>query len=158
MARRLAEGSDHLVVVRVADEHDGPPFLGVPDRLEVDLRDQRAGRVDHPEPPGRRRLAHGGRHPVGAEDDHRAFRHLVELVHEHGALLAKGLDDVTVVDDLPAHVDRHAHDLERALHDLDGPLDARAEATRARQDDLGERRGGGSGGLLGARGSHRPSV
>ena len=156
-AGRLAQGPDHLVVVRVADEDDRAPLLRVPDRLEVDLGDERARRVDHPEPPVRRGIPHRRRDPVRAEDHRRALGHLVQLVHEDGALLPKRLDHVAVVDDLAPHVDRHAHDLEGLLDDLDGPLDARAEASRARQDDLGQRRRGArSGRRLGVSDSHRP--
>ena len=79
-------------------------------------------------------------------------RHLVELVHEDGALFPERLDHVAVVDDLAPDVDRAADDLEGLLDDLDGPLDAGAEAPRPRQHDLGERRGAG------IEGCSRPAV
>jgi hypothetical protein len=62
---------------------------------------------------------------------------------------------VAVVDNLAPHVDRHADDLESLLDDLDGSLDPGAEPSRARQDDLGQRRRRGSRGLLVATRSHR---
>lgn len=62
---------------------------------------------------------------------------LVQFVDEHGALAAQILDHVAVVDDLVAHVDRRAMQLERALDDVDGAIHAGTEATRLRQQDLG---------------------
>ena len=47
---------------------------------------------------------------------------------------AQPLDDVAVVHDLVADIDRRAVFLERALDDLDRPLDAGAEASRLGQD------------------------
>ena len=69
---------------------------------------------------------------------YRSFRSaLVQLLHEDRAALAQLLDDVLVVDDLLADVDRRAVELERALDGLDGPVDARAVAARRREQDLG---------------------
>ena len=54
----------------------------------------------------------------------------VSDVDEHRAALAQLLDHVLVVDDLLAHVDGRAVQLERALDRLDGPIDAGAVAAR----------------------------
>ena len=78
-----------------------------------------------------RREHHGG--PVG---------HLVELVHEHRAAVLELAHHPGVVHDLLAHVDRLALQLERALDDLDGPLDAGAERPRPGQQDLARPAGG----------------
>ena len=43
---RFAHRADHFVVPFVADQHDRVALLGVADRLQVDLGDQRAGGVD----------------------------------------------------------------------------------------------------------------
>src|SRR5439155_6125474 len=43
---RLARRPDHLVVILVAHQVDGEAVPGVPDRLRVDLGDERTGRVD----------------------------------------------------------------------------------------------------------------
>src|SRR5262249_20359962 len=131
----LAERADHLIVVRVAHEDDGATLLRVTNGLEVDLCDEGAGRVDHPEVSDRRSFTNGRGYAVSAEDACRPLGYLVELVHEDRALLPECLDHVPVVDDLAPYVDRHTHDLEGPLDDLDRPLDARAKASRARQDD-----------------------
>ena len=60
-----------------------------------------------------------GRDAVGGEDHGRARRHLVDLVDEHRAAAAQRVDDMRVVDDLLAHVDR-------------APRTARAPARRSR--------------------------
>ena len=49
--RRLALGALHLLVVGVPDQQQGPAVAGEPAGLLVRLRDQRAGRVDHPQLP-----------------------------------------------------------------------------------------------------------
>ena len=70
-----------------------------------------------------------------AEHGHGAGGHLVEFVHEHGALaLAQILDDMSVVHDLVADVDRRAVLGERPLDDLDRTVDAGAEAAWLGQD------------------------
>ena len=63
---------------------------------------------------------------MGAEHGDRALRHLVDLVDEHGALVAQGLDDMFVVDDLVAHIDRRPVDFQGALDNRNRPLDAGA--------------------------------
>jgi hypothetical protein len=79
---------------------------------------------------------------VGGEDGDRALGDLVaELLHEDRPALAQLRDDVLVVDDLLAHVDRRAVELERALDRLHGAVDARAVAAgRGEQELVGSHR------------------
>ena len=79
---------------------------------------------------------------VGGEDDHLALGHLGLLLDEDRAALGELLDDVLVVDDLLAHVDRRAVEVERALDRLHGAVDAGAVAARRGQQD--PLRGGGA--------------
>ena len=65
---------------------------------------------------------------MGRENDVRALGEVVELLHKHGALFLEGLDDVFVVDDLVADVDRRSEPLQGDLDDVYGPYDPRAEA------------------------------
>jgi len=51
------------------------------------------------------------------------------------------LDDVLVVNDLLAHVDGRAVEVQRLLHRDHGSIHARAVAARSRQQDLAARRG-----------------
>ena len=57
-------------------------------------------------------------------------RHLGDAVHEDRAAALEIPDDVRVVDDLLAHIDRRPVQLESPLHGLDCPLDAGAIAPR----------------------------
>ena len=101
----------------------------------VDLRDKGARRVDHGEIAARGRLgADLGRHPVGGQDHRGAVGHLVELLDEHRTARLQARNDMRVVHDLATDVDRGAEPFDGPLHDLDGPLDPRAE--RARRGEL----------------------
>ena len=105
--RRLAERADRLVVVVVADEDDRVALLGVVDGLEVHLGDERAGRVDRLEAASAAAIARTcGRDAVRREDERGVVRDLVDFLDEAGALVAQLVDDVAVVDDLLADVDR----------------------------------------------------
>src|SRR3546814_20086665 len=67
-----------------------------------------------------------------------------DLVDEHGALGLQRLHDVAVVHDLMADIDRGAIGLDRLRDDLDGPVDAGAEAAR-RGEQKGDRKSAVSG-------------
>ena len=118
----------------------------------VHLGDQRAGRVEDEEVARSRRLRHALRHAVGRED-HRpvGIGDLVELLDEDRALRLQALDHVAVVHDLVAHIDRRAEALERLLDDLDGAVDAGAEAARGAEQDLEFRAGASFSLQLGSR-------
>ena len=138
MLGRLAHRALDLLVAGVADEDDRVALGGELLGLDVDLGDQRAGRVDREQAALARRSAWTRRRDaVGGEDDRGALGDLGLLLDEDRAALAQLLDHVLVVDDLLAHVDGRAVELERALDGLHGPVDARAVAARARaQEEL----------------------
>ena len=134
---RLAHRPLDLLVARVADEDDRVALGGELERLAVDLRDERAGRVD------RLQAALGGvgvdrgRHAVGGEHRHRALGdRVVELLDEDRAAGAQLLDHVLVVDDLLAHVDGRSVQLQGALDRLHGAVDAGAVAARRGEEQL----------------------
>ena len=129
----LAHRAHGLRVAGMADHHHLEAVLVVAGGLDMDLRHQGAGRVDidHLAARGLRRDGLG--HAMGAEDDGTVGRAVVQLLDEDGPLVAQAVDDVAVMDDLVAHVDGRAPFLERHLHDLDGAVDARAEAARRGQ-------------------------
>ena len=125
---RLAHRADDLLVPGVADQHDRVARLRVAPRLDVDLRDERARRVDHVvTEPGRVRMDAGG-DAVRRVDDRRAVGHLGLLLDEDRTTRLEVADHVDVVDDLLAHVDGCAVVLERPLDRLDGALDPGAVA------------------------------
>ncbi len=118
-----------LGVAGMADQDDFAALIGVALPLAMDLGDERAGRVDDGEAAVLGRRLDGAGDAVRAEDGDAARRDLVELVDELGALGAQTLDDVAVVHDFVADIDRRAVLLERPLDDLDGALDAGAKTS-----------------------------
>src|SRR6185369_190909 len=135
-AIELAHGALDLGVSLVADHDELIALARQLGHLHVDLAHQRAGRIEDREASFRRLLAHRLRHAVGAEDERRARRHLAEVLDEDRAFVLEVVDDVGVVDDLVADVDRRAELVERALDDLDRAIDAGAEAARLGEDDF----------------------
>ena len=75
----------------------------------------------------------GGRDAVRREDQHAAGGHVAQVVGEDCPPPPQPLDDVLVVDDLVADIDRGAEDLQRLFDDLDRPIHAGTEAARAGQ-------------------------
>jgi len=84
---------------------------------------------------------------VRGEDDRLTLRHLGLLVDEDRAARLEIADDVQVVDDLLAHVDRRPVEVECLLDRLDGALDPGAVATGRRQQDLSDHESIVAGGL-----------
>ena len=110
----LAARADHLDVVGVADERDEVAAVGVAPRLGVHLRDERADGVDDAQAAALAVLPHRRRDAVRREDADRAGRDLVLVLDEHRAEPLEPADDVVVVDDLVADVDRRPVLLEQA--------------------------------------------
>ena len=71
----------------------------------------------------------GGGDAVGGEDDDAAFGHFVGLLDEDGALVFEGVDDVGVVDDFVADVDRGPVQFQGLLDGGDGAVDPGAAAS-----------------------------
>src|SRR5690606_33849655 len=76
---------------------------------------------------------HVRRDTVSGEDDARALRHLLDRVDEDGAALPEAVHHVAVVHDLVERVDRRLLALEDLVQYVDRPHDARAEASRRRE-------------------------
>ncbi len=138
----LAHRALDLGVALVADHHDVDAVLAHLRDFDVDLGDQRAGRVVDAQPAHVGFVAHRLRHAVRAEDHGVAGRHFLEFLDEDRALLLQILDHVLVVHDLVTHVDRRAVHRDRALDDLDRAIDAGAEAARLGEQDFGVGRDG----------------
>jgi len=119
----------------MADQNNLAASIEVALGLDMHFRNQRAGGVDvnHLAPP---RLGwHRFRHAVRREDDRPIFRAGVQFFDEHRPQRLEPFDDMAVVDNLVAHIDRRAPLPDRLLNDLDGPVDPGAEAPRRRQQD-----------------------
>ena len=70
-----------------------------------------------------------------AEDYTGSFRHLAKLFDENCSGAAQLIDDVAIVDNFLAHIDRRAKRLQRNLYDVNRPHHAGAEATRLQQEN-----------------------
>ena len=133
--RRLAHRADDLLVPGVADQEHGVAVGRVALRLDMDLRHERAGRVDHVVAEGRGVRVHRRGDAVRRVDDRRATRRVTLVVDEDRAAGLEVAHHVEVVDDLLADVDRRAVVLERPLDRLDGALDSCAVAARGGEED-----------------------
>ena len=118
----------------MADQEDRVPEPLVVPRLGVHLGDERARRVDRPQTAHTGAGVHRGCDSVRREDDQASGRHFVLAVDEDGAALLEVANDMRVVDDLLANIDRGAVELECLLHGLDCPLDAGAIAPGRGED------------------------
>ena len=125
---RFADRPDDLLVTGMADEDDRVAGRRIPLGLDVHLCHERARRVDRRELPRCRVRAHRRGDAVRREDDRLALRDVVLVLDEHGAARLEVADDVQVVHDLLADVDRRAVQAERLLDRLDRPFDAGAVA------------------------------
>jgi hypothetical protein len=83
-----------------------------------------------------RLLLDGTGHPVRGENHGGTVGNLGQLVDEHRAQCAQALDDVAVVHDLVAHVDRRTVLHQRAFDDLDRAHHAGAKSAGLGQDYL----------------------
>ena len=128
--RQLPHGAHGFGVARMADHHDLQSVFKMPLGLDMDLADQRAGGIDIDH------LAPGGlgrdrfRHPMGGKDHRPVIGAILQLFDEHGALCPQPVDDIFVMHDLMAHIDRRAPFLQRHFDDLDGAVHPGAETAR----------------------------
>src|SRR5436190_557352 len=72
---------------------------------------------------------------MGGEHDRPVVGHLIELVDEDRPLGLESLDDIAVMHDLVADIDRPTVALDGALDDVNGALDTGTEAARAGEQD-----------------------
>ena len=130
---RLAHRALDLLVALVADHDDRVALRGELACLDVDLGHERTGRVDRAQVAGLGVLVDRRGDAVGGEDDHLALGHLGLLLDEDRSALRELLDDVLVVDDLLADVDRRAVASSALLDRLNRPVDPCAVAARGGQ-------------------------
>ena len=123
-------------MIHVTDQRDDVAAVRVAPRLGVHLRDEWADRVNDDQAALLAALLHRRRDAVRREHTDRAGRDLVLVVDEHRAEPLEPPDDVVVVDDLVADVDRWPVLGEQYLDDLDRTVDAGAEGARSGQQHL----------------------
>src|SRR5207237_5899200 len=130
----MAGRSDYLVVARVPDEHDGISAGGIPRDLGVHLLDEWARGVDRRQAASRCSPVHARLDAVRRQDDGARFGPVVLRVDEDHAASLELPDDLQVVDDVLADVDRRAVDRERTLDGPDRSVDPGAKASRGSEE------------------------
>jgi hypothetical protein len=103
--------------------------------LDVHFRNKRAGCIKRKQSPVACMRRDRLRDAMGREDNGRTLRDRIQFFHKDGAFLLKPLNHIAIVNDLVPHIDRRAIFFERPLDDLDGPVNAGAEATRCSEQD-----------------------
>ncbi len=138
--RQLPEGADHFRVMGMPDQQDLAAALEMDRRLAVHLGDQRAGGIEREEIAGAGVRGHRFRDPVGREHHRRVgiVGDFGQFLDENSPLGPEAVDDIAVVDDLVADIDRGAIDRERPLDGVNRPHHAGTEAPwRAKHDFQG---------------------
>src|SRR6185312_13264369 len=133
---RFAERADDFVMVLVADQDDRVAFARELDGFEMHLRDQRTGRVDDGEAPFLALLANFRGNAVRAEDGAGAGRDFLKLFHKYRAEVAKLVDDVFVVDNFLADVNRRPVEVQSDFDHVDGAHHAGTESAGLEKVDL----------------------
>ena len=111
------------------DQNDLATLVRIALALDVHLRNQRAGGVDNRKPAVGRAFFDRAGDSMRAENRNGPLWDFVDFVDEMRPLCVQALDDVPIVHDFVADIDWRAVLFERALDDLDGALDPRAEAS-----------------------------
>ena len=104
--------------------------------FQVDLGYEGAGGVDHLESAALGLVPYGGRNPMSAEDDAAVRRDFGQFLDEDSSRVAEFLDDVAVVNDLLANVDRGSEQVESNLDYVNRPDDTGAKAARRQKQDF----------------------
>ena len=120
----------------VPDQQDMPTSAIPGFHFCVDLGDQRADGIHHPQVQRLCGLAHRSRAAMGGKDGDGALGDLFDLLHEDCALPFRLFDHGAVVNDSPPDIDRGAVALQCLLDRVDGAFHARTEPARIGQQNL----------------------
>jgi hypothetical protein len=132
----LAHCAFDLRMSGMTDENEPAPLRHIALALIVHLGDQRTGRVQDGKLPRSRLLLDAFGHAVGTEDGDRVRRDLGQILDKMRAFCLEALDDMLVVDDFMADIDRRPVLLQGTLDNFNGSDDASAKTTRLSQYDL----------------------
>src|SRR5712671_5524394 len=123
-------------MILVADQDDGIAATGKLSGFQMDLSNQRTGGVDDLQIAAAGLIPYLRGDAMCAEDGAGSGRDLVQLLHENRARFAQAVHNMLIVNDLLAHVNRRAVEIQRNLDHIDGPNDARAKSAWFQQKDL----------------------
>ncbi len=136
LAVDLTQRSLDFRMTGVTDEHHSPALRNVPAPLDMHLGDQRAGGVDRGKRTPLRLVDDPPGNAVSAEDRHCALGDFVQFVDEARPFGGQLLDNMPIMNNLVAHVDRRAMLDQRPLDDIDGSNDSRAKSPRLGKNNL----------------------
>ena len=135
-ALKLAHRALYFGVAFVADHDEFKPLLVQLGDLHVHLGHQRAGGIKNLEAPRGGFVLDRLAHTVGAEHQRGTRGHVVQFFNENCAFRFEIVHDIGVVHDFMAHVDGATKLLQRALHNLNGAVHARAKTTGLGQNNF----------------------
>ena len=122
----------------VADENKLAALRDIALALVVHLGDERAGRVQYRKFTLRRFFLDALGDAMRAEDGDRMRGNLGEILDKARPFGLQALDDMLVVHNLMADIDRRTIFLQSAFHDLDRTHHAGAKTARLSEDNLHE--------------------
>lgn len=118
--RRFTRCTNDLLMVAVTDQNNGATLTGELERLQVNLGDKRACSVDDTQLSLLRFGTNPRGNPMGAENQYRAGRNLINRFYENCPPPAQLVDHVPVVDNFVMDVNRAPVGLEREFDNIDG--------------------------------------
>jgi len=127
-AVELAHRPLHFGVALVADHDEFVTFLVQLGQLHMHLAHQWAGGVKNPESALFGFVLDGTAHPMGAENQCGAGRHIGQLFDEDRTFFLQVIDHIGVVHDLMAHINRAAKFGQGVLHNVDRTVHPGAKA------------------------------
>jgi hypothetical protein len=136
LALELTHGSFDLRMAGMPDQDHDATIVEISLAFVMHLGDERTDCIEDRQPAALGIDFDRSRHAMSAEDRHRAGGHLGQALDETRALRLEALDDMAVMDNLVANIDRCAISLERTLDDFDRTHHTRAKPTRLRQNDF----------------------
>ena len=120
----------------VADQHDRSALLHIALPLAMNFRDEGTGGIKDGQSKRGGFVLDGAGNAMGTEDRARAMRNLIQTLDKAGAFRLEALDNMAIVDNFMADIDRRPIFLERAFHDFDRANDAGTKSARLRQNDF----------------------
>jgi hypothetical protein len=117
-------------MTRMPDEHHGATFVGVTLDLEVDLGDERAGRIDYAQAAILGAIPFAGGNAMRTENHALALGHFVEALDENRAFLFERFQHKSVMHYLMTHVERASVGAQRAAHRFHRAIDTGAKPAR----------------------------
>ena len=132
----------HFGMARMPNQHDIIAKTSVTLALVVDFRHQRTGGVDDVQFAGGGRLFHIAGNTMRTENRDGPQRNLIDFANKNSAAFAQLIDDVGIVNDLVAHIDRGTVEIDCTLDNINGANDARAEPAWFRKEHCERRQQG----------------